>query len=172
MAIRPIIRFPNPLLNMAAENVSQFDEDLRQLADDLLDTMHAAPGIGITAPHIGILRRLTVIEIDPEAGPRTFVNPEIVWQSEETARQDEGSVSMPGIIEEVERPRNVRVRYQTLSGETREEEAAGLLAICLQHEIDQLNGMFWTRRLSRVKRERAAKRFEKSLAAPRPLSRA
>jgi len=172
MAIRPIIRFPNPLLNMAAETVSQFDQDLRQLADDLLDTMHAAPGIGITAPHIGILRRLTVIEIDRDAGPRSFVNPEIVWQSEETARQDEGSVSMPGIIEEVERPRKVRVRYQTLSGETREEEAGGLLAICLQHEIDQLDGIFWTRRLSRVKRERAAKRFEKSLAAARPLSTA
>lgn len=170
MAIRPIIRFPNPLLNTATESVSQFDEDLRQLAGDLLDTMRAAPGIGITAPHIGILLRVTVIEIDREAGPRTFVNPEIVWHSEETARQEEGSVSMPGIMEEVERPRSVRVRYQTLSGETREEEAGGLLAICIQHEIDQLNGIFWTRRLSRLKRERAVKRFEKSLAAARPLS--
>lgn len=161
MTIRPIIRFPDPLLNRAAEAVSLFDEGLRRLAEDLLETMRAAPGIGITAPHIGVLQRMTVIEIDRETGPRTFVNPEIVWRSLETTRHSEGSVSMPGISEEIERPMGVRVRYQTLSGETREEEASGLLAVCLQHEIDQLDGIFWTRRLSRLKRERAVKRFEK-----------
>ncbi|PST24559.1 peptide deformylase [Mesorhizobium plurifarium] len=161
MAVRPIIRFPNPLLATAAEPVTQFDEDLRQLADDLADTMRAAPGIGITAPHIGILQRVMVIEIDRQEGPRSFVNPEIVWQSSETVRHDEGSVSMPGIVEEVERPARVRVRFQSLGGEAREEEAEGLMAVCLQHEIDQLDGFFWLRRLSRLKRERAVKRFEK-----------
>ena len=164
MTIRPIIRFQNPLLGMAAEAVNRFDDDLRQLADDLTDTMRAAPGIGITAPHIGVLQRLTVIELDREARPRIFVNPDVIWRSTETARHIEGSVSMPGISEEVERPASVRVRFQTLSGEVREEEAAGLMAVCLQHEIDQLDGIFWIRRLSRLKRERAVKRFEKSMA--------
>ncbi|OHV85328.1 peptide deformylase [Ensifer sp. LCM 4579] len=161
MAIRPIIKFPHPSLNTATEPVSQFDDDLQRLAGDLLDTMRAAPGLGITAAHIGILTRLTVIELDRETAPRHFVNPEIVWRSDETARHSEGSVSMPGISEDVERPARIRVRYQTLSGERREEEADGLMAVCLQHEIDQLDGLFWIRRLSRLKRERAAKRFEK-----------
>ncbi|ASY62680.1 Peptide deformylase [Sinorhizobium sojae CCBAU 05684] len=165
MAIRPIIKFPNPLLNMATNAVNQFDEDLQRLADDLVETMRAAPGIGITAAHIGILKRVTVIELDRESGPRVFVNPEIVWRSGQTARHSEGSVSMPGVSEDVERPACVRVRYQTLLGETREEEASGLMAVCLQHEIDQLDGLFWTRRLSRLKRERAVKRFEKMRAA-------
>ncbi|MDX0510868.1 peptide deformylase [Sinorhizobium medicae] len=161
MAVRSIIRYPNAALATAAEPVSRFDESLRQLAHDLIDTMRAAPGIGITAPHIGILQRLTVIETDPQAGPRSFVNPEILWQSADSTRHSEGSVSMPGIAEEVERPARVRVRFQTLEGKTHEEEAAGLMAVCLQHEIDQLDGIFWIRRLSRLKRERAIKRFEK-----------
>lgn len=167
MAIRPIIQFPDPRLNMATETVTRFDQDLHGLAEDLLDTMRAAPGIGITATHIGILLRVTVIELDRTIGPRTFINPQIIWHSSETARHSEGSVSMPGISEEVERPTRVRMRYQTLSGEAREEEASGLMAVCLQHEIDQLDGIFWIRRLSRLKRERAVKRFEKSAAAPR-----
>lgn len=161
MAVRPIIRYPNAALAAATEPVSRFDEGLRQLADDLIDTMRAAPGIGITAPHIGILQRLTVIETDRQAGPRSFVNPEIVWRSVETARHSEGSVSMPGIAEEVERPARVQVRFQTLDGDTHEEQAEGLMAVCLQHEIDQLDGIFWIRRLSRLKRERAIKRFDK-----------
>ncbi|QFI66044.1 Peptide deformylase [Sinorhizobium alkalisoli] len=166
MAIRPIVKFPNASLNTPTEPVSQFDDDLQRLAGDLVETMRAAPGIGITAAHVGILKRLTVIELDRETGPRHFVNPEIVWRSDETARHSEGSVSMPGISEEVERPARIRVRYHTLSGEMREEEADGLMAVCLQHEIDQLDGLFWTRRLSRLKRERAAKRFEKTRDAP------
>jgi peptide deformylase len=166
MAIRPIIRFPDPLLGLAAETVSLFDEELRRLAEDLLDTMRAAPGIGIAAPHIGVLQRVTVIELDRKTGPRIFINPEIVWRSSETARHSEGSISMPGISEEVERPASVRVHYQTLSGEPAEEEADGLMAVCLQHELDQLDGIFWTRRLSRLKRERAVKRFEKSIMPP------
>ncbi|AWI56833.1 peptide deformylase [Sinorhizobium fredii] len=161
MALRPIIRFPNPTLSMSTEMVTQFDSSLHSLVDDLTDTMRAAPGIGITAPHIGVLQRVTVIELDRQTGPRTFVNPQIVWCSVETARHSEGSVSMPGISEEVERPSSIRVRYQTISGEALEEEARGLMAVCLQHEIDQLDGIFWIRRLSRLKRERAVKRFEK-----------
>ncbi|HEV7306492.1 peptide deformylase [Ensifer sp.] len=162
MAIRPIIRFPNPLLNRKADTVTRFDAALEALAGDLLDTMRAAPGIGITAPHIGVIERVTVIELDPSSGARTFVNPEVVWHSDQLVRHAEGSVSMPGISEDVERPHAIRVRYQTLLGETVEEEAEGLMAICLQHEIDQLDGIFWTQRLSRLKRDRAIKKFEKS----------
>ncbi|MCZ4089537.1 peptide deformylase [Sinorhizobium psoraleae] len=167
MAILPIVRFPHPALATAAETIEHFDDDLRQLATDLLETMRAAPGIGITANHVGVLRRLAVIELDQKSGARTFVNPEIIWQSEELMRHAEGSVSMPGISEEVERPRAIRVRFQSLSGGTLEEYAEGLMAICLQHEIDQLSGIFWTQRLSRLKRERAIKRFEKLTRAER-----
>ncbi|NRP73490.1 Peptide deformylase [Ensifer psoraleae] len=161
MAILPIVRFPHPALATAAETIERFDDDLRQLATDLLETMRAAPGIGITANHVGVLRQVMVIELDEKSGARTFVNPEVIWQSEDLMRHAEGSVSMPGISEEVERPRAVRVRFQSLSGGTLEEYAEGLMAICLQHEIDQLSGIFWTQRLSRLKRERAIKRFEK-----------
>lgn len=161
MPIRPILRFPDARLRTSAAPVERFDADLAALAADLLDTMRAAPGIGITAPHIGILQRLTVIEIEPASGVRTYVNPEIIWSSTEIVEHTEGSVSMPGITEDVVRPRAVRVRYQMLAGEIKEEEADGLLAICLQHEIDQLDGVFWLQRLSRLKRERAVKRFAK-----------
>ncbi len=161
MATRPILRFPHPLLRTAAAAVDRFDDALAALAQDLLETMRAAPGIGITAPHVGILQRLTVIELDQASGVRIYVNPLVVARSTDILRHVEGSVSMPGVTEEVERPRAVRVRFQTLDGETREEEAEGLLAICLQHEIDQLDGIFWTQRLSRLKRDRVNKRFEK-----------
>jgi peptide deformylase len=161
LAIRPILRFPHPLLRTPAAAVVQFDDALANLAQDLLETMRAAPGIGITAPHVGILQRLTVIEIDAASGVRIYVNPLVLSRSTDIMRHVEGSVSMPGITEEVERPRGVRIRFQTLGGETCEEDAEGFLAICLQHEIDQLDGIFWTQRLSRLKRERASKRFEK-----------
>lgn len=162
MAIRPIVRFPDPVLSRKATTVDLFDDALRSLAGDLLDTMRAAPGIGITAPHVGALQRLTVIELDQESGVRIFVNPEIVFRSNEVIRHAEGSVSMPGISEEVERPAAIRLRYQTLDGAIVEEEAEGLMAVCLQHEIDQLDGIFWIQRLSRLKRERAVKKFEKA----------
>ncbi|WP_438748902.1 peptide deformylase [Pararhizobium sp. O133] len=159
MPIRTILRFPDARLQKPAAPVERFDADLAALATDLLDTMRAAPGIGITAPHIGVLQRLTVIELDAASGVRTYVNPRIIRSSTETISHVEGSVSMPGITEDVVRPRAIRVRYQTLSGDTLEEDADGLLCICLQHEIDQLDGTFWLQRLSRLKRDRAIKRF-------------
>lgn len=161
MPIRSILRFPDARLSMPAAPVERFDTDLAALAHDLLETMRAAPGVGITAPHIGVLQRLTVIEMDPASGPKIYVNPEITWSSDDTVSNTEGSVSMPGITEDVVRPGLVRVRYQTLSGDMVETEADGFLSICLQHEIDQLDGIFWLQRLSRLKRERATKRFAK-----------
>lgn len=161
MSIRPIQRFPDPFLSMSTSKVTQFDAELETLAADLLDTMRAAPGIGITAPHIGVLQRLTVIELNAQSGVKIYVNPEITWSSAETVSHAEGSVSMPGVSEDVTRPSQVRVRYQTILGELKEDETDGLLSICLQHEIDQLDGIFWLQRLSRLKRERAIKRFAK-----------
>ncbi|WP_027056030.1 peptide deformylase [Mesorhizobium erdmanii] len=161
MTIRPIVRFPDLRIRSVAEPISVFDDELRRVADDLTETMHAAPGIGITAPHIGMLKRLVVIEVSPTIGPRCYVNPTILWASDEMIRHVEGSVSMPGVTEEIERHARVRIGYQTLDGDEAVEEAEGLLAVCHQHEIDQLDGLFWIERLSRLKRERLVKRYQK-----------
>ncbi|MBP1298174.1 peptide deformylase [Bradyrhizobium elkanii] len=161
MTIRPIMRYPDPRLALPAEPVTMFDEALRELAQDLLETMRAAPGIGITAPHIGVSLRVVVLELDAREGPRTYVNPEIIQTSPEMILYKEGSVSMPGVNDEVERHARVRIRYQDLDGNMQTEESDGLRAVCHQHEIDQLDGMFWIRRLSRIKRERLIKRYDK-----------
>ena len=161
MAVRPIIRFPDPVLRAVAAPVELFDNDLRSVADDLVDTMRAAPGIGITGPHIGILKRLVVLQVPPAATPAIYVNPSIVEASNEMIRHTEGSVSMPGVTEDIERHARVRVRYQDLEGKEQFEDAEGLLAVCHQHEIDQLDGIFWIHRLSRLKRERLVKRYGK-----------
>ena len=161
MAILPIVRFPDPRLRQKAEPILSIDEEVRALARDLAETMRAAPGIGITAPHIGVLRRLVVIQLETDPAPHVYVNPQVIWASSETARHVEGSVSMPGVTDEVERSSKVRVTYRALDGAEHEEEAEGLMAVCLQHEIDQLDGIFWIDRLSRLKRDRLVRRFEK-----------
>ena len=161
MTIRPIVRYPDPRLALPAQPVTVFDDALRNLARDLLDTMHAAPGIGITAPHIGVALRVVVLDLDPIDGARTYVNPEIIWSSSDLIVHQEGSVSMPGVNDEVRRHARVRISYQDIGGNSHTEESEGLRAVCHQHEIDQLNGLFWIQRLSRLKRERLIKRFEK-----------
>ena len=161
MTIRPIVRYPDPRLAHPAQPVTVFDDALRELADDLLETMHAAPGIGITAPHIGISLRVVVLDLDPINGARTYVNPEIIWVSPEMIMHQEGSVSMPEVNDEIQRHARVRISYHDLHGNMQTEESQGLRAVCHQHEIDQLNGLFWIKRLSRLKRERLIKRFEK-----------
>jgi peptide deformylase len=161
MPIRPIIRYPDPRLALPAQPVTAFDSALRDLANDLLETMHAAPGIGITAPHIGISLRVVVLDLDPVDGAGTYVNPEITWASPDMILHQEGSVSMPGVNDEITRHARVRISYQDIDGNLQTEESEGLRAVCHQHEIDQLNGLFWIKRLSRLKRERLIKRFEK-----------
>jgi peptide deformylase len=161
MTIRTIVRYPDPRLALPARPVTVFDGALRELAQGLLETLHAAPAIGITAPHVGISLRVVVLDLDANEGARTYVNPEIVWASSEMIMHQEGSVSMPGVIEEVSRHASVRISYRDLDGHLQTEESKGLRAVCHQHEIDQLNGMFWIKRLSRLKRERLTKRFEK-----------
>ena len=161
MTTRPIVCYPDPRLALPAQAVTAFDDALRELASDLLETMHAAPGIGITAPHIGVSLRVVVLDLDPVEGARTYVNPEIIWASPQMILHQEGSVSMPGVNDEVTRHARVRIRYHDVDGSLQTEESDGLRAVCHQHEIDQLNGIFWIRRLSRLKRERLIKRFDK-----------
>lgn len=161
MTLRSLVTYPDARLRMIAESVTDFNTALQTLTTDLLDTMRAAPGIGITAPHIGILQRVVVLELSPEAGVQIYINPEIVWASEDKIRHTEGSVSMPGVVDEVERHARIRLSYQDLDGTKHVEESDGLLAVCHQHEIDQLNGIFWIQRLSRLRKDRLIKRYEK-----------
>ena len=160
MTIRAIVRYPDRRLAMPARPVTAFDDGLRELAADLLETMRAAPGIGITAPHIGVPLRVVVLELDTRDGPLTYVNPVIEWASPEMIMHREGSVSMPGVNDEVQRHARVRISYQDLDGNMQSEESDALRAVCHQHEIDQLDGMFWIQRLSRLKRDRLVKRYE------------
>ena len=161
MTVRPIVRYPDPRLALPAQPVTVFDGALRELARDLADTMHAAPGIGITAPHVGVALRVVVLDLEPAKGVRTYINPEITWASPDMIMHSEGSVSMPGVHDDVQRHRRIRISFQDLDGHVQSEECDGLRAVCHQHEIDQLNGLFWLQRLSRLKRERLIKRFEK-----------
>ena len=116
MTIRPIVRYPDPRLALPAQPVTVFDGALRELATDLLETMHAAPGIGITAPHIGVALRVVVLDLDPVDGARTYVNPEIIWASPEMIMHQEGSVSMPGVNDDIERHARVRISYHDIDG--------------------------------------------------------
>jgi peptide deformylase len=161
MAVRAVVTFPDRRLRTVAAPVTVFDDDLRAIAADLIDTMRAAGGIGITAPHIGIATRLVVLALSLEESPKIYVNPSIVWASEPLIRHPEGSVSMSGVTAEIERPARVRVRYQDLSGAEQSEEASDLRAVCHQHEIDQLDGIFWTQRLSALKRDQVVRRYQK-----------
>ena len=162
MAVRPILSYPDSRLREPAAPVTAFDQALESLADDLLDTLRHAQAIGITAPHIGVPLQLVVIQLADQPSARCYVNPRIVDASAETARHQEGSVSMPGMLEALERPARVRVSYQDLQGHSHTEDAEGLLAVCHQHEIDQLAGIFWIDRLSRLRRERLLKRRSKA----------
>jgi peptide deformylase len=162
MPIRTIIRYPDPRLAIPAQPVTVFDGALRELALDLRETMRAASGIGITAPHIGISLRVVVLDLDGSDGARTYVNPEIIWASPETIMHREGSISMPGVNDDIQRHARVRISYRDIHGNLQTEESNGLRAVCHQHEIDQLNGLFWIQRLSRLKRERLIRRFEKA----------
>jgi peptide deformylase len=161
MTIRPLLRYPDPGLRRPASPVISFDPALENLATDLLDTLRAAAGLGVTAPHIGVFLRLVALDLPTERGHEFYVNPSVIAASSALVRHEEGSLSMPGVVAEVERPARVSVSFQTLQGEAKTLEADGLRAVCLQHEIDQIDGVFWIDRLSRLKRERAVQRFKK-----------
>lgn len=161
MTVRPILTYPDPRLSQACAPVTDFDAQLASLCGDLIDTMRAAHGIGITAAHIGVAQRVSVIQLAGNEPVRVHINPVILSVSADLQRFTEGSVSMPGMTEMVERPAAIRFRYQDLSGETHEEDAEGFLSTCIQHEIDQLDGIFWLKQLSRLKRDRLVRKWEK-----------
>ena len=163
MSVRPILRYPDPALKRACLPVTAFDTDLRALADDLHDTLRAAPGVGITAAHIGVALRLVVLDLPELGGRRDYANPEVLWSSSETMEHTEGSVSMPGATETVTRPRAIDIRYRDLGGAVHETRLEEFPAICMQHEIDQLDGMFWLLGLSKLRRDRLIRKWEKSL---------
>ncbi|MDQ0317373.1 peptide deformylase [Amorphus orientalis] len=164
MSKRPILVIPDPVLRKVAEPVAAVDDDVRALVDDMLETMYAAPGIGLAAPQIGVLERIVVLDVagdEEEKAPMALINPEITWQSEETRVHQEGCLSIPEYYEEVERPAEVTVRYLDRDGAAQEITADGILATCIQHEIDHLNGVLFIDYLSRLKRDRVTKKFAK-----------
>jgi peptide deformylase len=168
MALREILIVPDPRLKAVSKPVQQVDDELRALMDDMLETMYAAPGIGLAAIQVGVPVRVIVMDIakqDEPKAPRYFVNPEILWKSEETAPYEEGCLSVPEIYDEVERPARVRIRYLNYQGEPVEEDAEGLFAVCIQHEMDHLDGVLFIDHLSRLKREQAVKKVKKQAKA-------
>jgi peptide deformylase len=165
MALREIITVPNPLLKKRSVAVEHVDDELRALMDDMLETMYAAPGIGLAAVQVGVPKRVIVMDLarDGEpAQPRHFVNPQITWRSEEMAVREEGCLSVPDVYDEVERPARVGLRYLDYDGAEVEEEAEGLLAVCIQHEMDHLDGVLFIDHLSRLKRDRAVAKVKKA----------
>ncbi|NKN38961.1 peptide deformylase [Agrobacterium sp. a22-2] len=159
---RQIVYFPDAALSRVCAEIATFDQTLRDLADDLYDTLRAAPGVGITAAHVGVGLRLVVLDLPELGGRRTYVNPEVTWHSPDLMSHSEGSISMPGATETVTRPASIRVRYQDLDGQLIEERMEAFAAICMQHEVDQLDGMFWLKRLSKLKRDRLVRKWQKS----------
>ena len=164
MALREIITVPDPRLKQVSKPVEGGVTDaLRALMDDMLETMYAAPGIGLAAIQIGVPVRVIVMDLsEDKTEPRYFVNPEILDPSETTAPYEEGCLSVPDIFDEVERPDRCRIRYLNYDGELVEEDAEGLFAVCIQHEMDHLEGVLFIDHLSRLKRERAIEKVRKA----------
>jgi peptide deformylase len=165
MAIQPILTAPDPRLKEVAKPVEKVDGDIRRLADDMLETMYAAEGIGLAATQIGVALRVVVIDVaqkEDRNEPMVFINPTIVWESEGTAMFQEGCLSVPEIWDDVERHTAIRMDYLDRDGKPQTLEAEGLLADCLQHEIDHLNGTLFIDHLSRLKRAMAIKKLTKA----------
>ncbi|MPZ59069.1 MAG: peptide deformylase [Rhizobiales bacterium] len=165
MALRNIIKLPDPRLRLVSAPVQAVDDDLRRLVEDMFETMYDAPGIGLAAIQVGVPQRVVTLDLakkDEPKDPRVFVNPEVLWRSDENATHEEGCLSIPEYYEEVERPAKVKVRHLDLDGKVQEIEAEGLLATCLQHEIDHLNGVLFIDYLSKLKRSMVIKRFTKA----------
>ena len=187
MAIREILEVPDPRLKTVSTPVDRFDDDLRALVDDMIETMYDAPGIGLAAIQVGVPLRVLVIDLQPEdeeaepvpcnhdghhhhhqptkKEPRVFINPEILNPSPDFSIYQEGCLSVPDIYAEVERPAACRVRWQDLDGKVHEEAMEGLMATCIQHEMDHLEGVLFIDHLSRLKRNMALKKLEKARKA-------
>ena len=170
MAIRPIVEVPDPRLREISKPVETVDKDVRALVADMFETMYAAPGIGLAAIQVGVPQRILVIDLqepeeeggEPVKDPRVFINPEILEQSDQDVPYTEGCLSVPDQYAEVLRPDRVRARWRDRDGTEREEWIDGLLAVCLQHEIDHLNGVLFIDHLSRLKRDMIMKKLIKA----------
>ena len=165
MTIRSILLAPDPRLKSKSQPVEGVDDEIRRLMDDMAETMYAAPGVGLAAIQIGVPKRVLVVDVEQEEkgrNPLFLANPQIVWRSEETARFEEGCLSVPSEYEEVERPTRVRVRFLDYWGELREREMDGMLAVCVQHEMDHLDGVLFIDRISRLKRSMILRRATKA----------
>jgi peptide deformylase len=165
MALREIIKLPDKRLRLKSEPVKRIDAGIRKLVEDLFETMYDAPGIGLAAIQVGVAKRVVTMDLskkDDEHKPQVFINPEVTWTSAEKSTYEEGCLSIPEYYEEVERPAQVKVKYLDLDGKEHEIEASGLLATCLQHEIDHTNGVLFIDHISRLKRERIVKKFTKA----------
>jgi peptide deformylase len=166
MAVREILVLPDKRLRKVSEPVTKIDAAIRKLVEDMFETMYGAPGIGLAAIQIGTTKRVVTLDLakkEEPPKPQVYINPELVWSSEEKAIYEEGCLSIPEYYSEVERPARVRVSYVDLEGKSHEIAANGLLATCLQHEIDHLNGILFIDHLSKLKRDRVIKKFSKSV---------
>jgi peptide deformylase len=164
MTIRPLIILPDPKLRLVSEPITAVTDEVRRLADDMLETMYDAPGVGLAAIQVGVPLRMVTMDVsksETEPQPMVLLNPEVLQTSDELSAYEEGCLSIPEYYEEIERPARVRFRYMNLKGEIVEQEADGLLATCVQHEIDHLNGVLFIDYLSKLKRDRVMTKFKK-----------
>jgi len=165
MAKRPILILPDQRLRQVCDPIEKIDDSIKVLAADMLETMYDAPGIGLAAPQVGEMKRIVVMDLAKEGEtpePLVMINPEILKYSEETTVTEEGCLSIPELYYEVERPAEVTVRYTDLDGNLVEKDADDRLAICIQHELDHLDGVLYIDYLSRLKRDRVLKKFQKA----------
>jgi peptide deformylase len=165
MAVREIIKLPDKRLRLVSEPVKAIDAAIRKLVDEMFETMYHAPGIGLAAIQIGVPKRVVTMDLSKREDhhkPRVFINPEITWESDEKSASEEGCLSIPDYYEEVSRPSQVKVKYLDLDGKPHETKVDGLLATCIQHEVDHTNGVLFIDRISRLKRARVIKKFSKA----------
>jgi peptide deformylase len=165
MTVRPILTAPDPRLQAVSTDVETVDGEIRKLVDDMAESMYAAEGIGLAAVQIGVPKRVIVIDLDQKEGkqnPRAYINPKILWASEEMAVFEEGCLSVPEVWDDVERPARIKAEYLDRDGNKQVLEADGLLATCLQHEMDHLNGVLFIDHLSRLKRSMVIKKLTKA----------
>jgi peptide deformylase len=171
MALRPILIIPDTRLRTKSAKVEKITAETRKLVDDMFETMYDAPGIGLAAIQVGVAQRVVTVDLGKRKSedseeeikePRVFINPEIVWSSDDTSTYEEGCLSIPDIHEDVDRPARVRLKFLDLDGKLHEEEADGLYATCIQHEIDHLNGVLFIDHISKLKRDRIVKKFSKA----------
>lgn len=166
MALLPILHYPDPRLHMVAKPVAQVNDDIRQLVKDMAETMYDAPGIGLAATQVNVHQQVIVIDLSDERDQlQVFINPEIIWSSEEKKVWQEGCLSVPDFYDEVLRPSEVKVRALNLEGKQFELHADGLMAVCIQHEMDHLKGKVFVEYLSSLKRMRIASKLKKKSKA-------